>query len=179
MSTQVVDDTPVAAVATETQHSVSGSNKDMFNWKPHDEDDAMVSNLIGSAATTDKNNDVAIAAPTEGVQSQSKPQIENHDTVMTALKVTKPSEHTEEPQSSTNPYLESVHIKPTWHGASMIKEAQSVNVAKPARSNFNALSSFSWDDDDSTKAAPGTQTATGSASESPSRKENALEHFLR
>merc|ERR1719236_60069 len=69
MSTDVVDpqpEVPVAAVATQTQHS---SNTDFFNWKPHDDDDAMVSNVLGAVASL-KNG----APPSSVEQAVSAPQ---------------------------------------------------------------------------------------------------------
>merc|ERR1719380_535559 len=51
MSTDIVDPqpaVPVAAVATQTQHS---SNQNFFNWKPHEDDDSLVSNVLGAVSS--------------------------------------------------------------------------------------------------------------------------------
>merc|ERR1719408_596393 len=51
MSTDIVDPqpvVPVAGVATQTQHS---SNQGFFNWKPHEDDDSMISNVLGAVSS--------------------------------------------------------------------------------------------------------------------------------
>merc|ERR1719463_866419 len=49
MSTVTVEAPPqVSAVSTETQVT---SHSDFFNWKPHDDDDSMVSNIEGGVAS--------------------------------------------------------------------------------------------------------------------------------
>jgi hypothetical protein len=178
MSTVVVDDppaVPVATVATGTEHATSGSHQDFFNWKPHENDDAMVSDVLGEVAQIKNGGATVAAAPVEAVKPQPEPQIENHDAGMVELKDfvkdAKPVVQAQESQAPSNPYMQ--NLTPT---ASMSQEASSVKVAFAGK--HNALSSFSWDDDDSAPTAPSTPKATGvTAPASP--KNNALENFLR
>lgn len=157
MSTKVVEDPPVApmsAVSTQTD-----THKDYFNWKPHVDDDAMVSDVLGAAPPA-KNAGVDTAASVEAVRPQ--PEAES-----VAPKATTPVEHAEEPRAPTNPYLQ--NVAPT---ASMSQEASSVKYGKG--SGQNLLSSFSWDDN--TPAAPVAQQAAASVTP---KTGNALENFLR
>merc|ERR1719160_134527 len=75
MSTEIVDpqpEVPVAAVTTQTQHS---SHQDFFNWKPHEDDDTMVSNVLGAVASLKNSASVssseeAVSAPVKSTQDQ-------------------------------------------------------------------------------------------------------------
>jgi len=153
MSTTVVEDapsTPVAAASTETQHA---SGQDFLNWKPHDDDDSMVSNVLGEVASLTGNSVAApvkeASAPVEVAQPQPEPQKTE------SVKVVAPIAS----MSQANSYLNSA-------GMDQPKEAR---VAVP---KGNALSGFSWNDDDSAPAkavAPQPKIPGG----------NALESFLR
>lgn len=169
MSTDVVDpqpEVPVAAVATQTQHS---SNQNFFNWKPHDDDDSMVSNVLGAVASL--KNGASPASVEEVASSAVKPEPEPHQTELVKVAAS---------VDSSNSYLKSTGPLVKSPAASMSQENSYLNSAglgsqhhAVANAHGNALQSFSWNDDDSTPAStsPATKPAiTGG---------NALVNFLR
>lgn len=150
MSTDIVDPQPVvplAAVATQTQHS---SNQDFFNWKPHEDDDSMISNVLGAVSSL-KNGasassvEQAVSAPMKSTQPQPEPQ-------KTAS------------MSQENSYLNSAGLEP--------KGLEPKHFAT-AGTHGNALASFSWNDDDSAPAS------TPIATQPKVAGGNALVNFLR
>jgi len=144
MSTKIVDDPPVASLSTiATQHA---ANQDFINWKPHDDDE----DLLGAVAQP-KTNAAAAATPmqqaSEVLQQAMQPQ---------------PAAQPETPkaQAPSNPYLQ--NVVPT---ASMSQASVKINKINTLGKR-NLLSSFSWDDDDSTSAAaPSAQQATARANQ--------------
>jgi hypothetical protein len=163
MSTEVVDpqpEVPLAAVATQTQHS---SNADFFSWKPHDDDDAMVSNVLGAVASL-KNG----ASPSSVEAAVSAP-VKSEPSKVAALE-------------SSNSYLKSTGSLVKSPTASMSQENSYLNSAglEPKHKHYavanthgNALQSFSWNDDDSAPAS------TPVAAQPQASGGNALVNFLR
>jgi len=158
MSTTVVDSepqVPVAAVSTETQHA---SHSDFFNWKPHEDDDAMVSNVLGEVASL-KNGapssslEKAASSPAEVAPPQPEPQKIEPVKVAPVVKSATAS------MSQENSYLNSAGLE---H-----QQAASIHE------HGNALAGFSWNDDDSAPAA----AAVASPPKIPGG--NALANFLR
>lgn len=169
MSTDVVDpqpEVPVAAVTTQTQHS---SNQNFFNWKPHDDDDAMVSNVLGAVASL--KNGASPASVDEVAAKAAQPQAEPQKTEL--VKVAASVDDSNSYLKSTGPLVKS----PT---ASMSQENSYLNSAglghrhvATANAHGNALQSFSWNDDDSAPAS------TPVATQAKISSGNALVNFLR
>jgi hypothetical protein len=146
MSTEVVDpqpEVPLAAVATQTQHS---SNADFFSWKPHDDDDAMVSNVLGAVASL-KNGaspssvEAAVSAPAKSEPEKTEPSkvaaLESSNSYLTSTSsAVKPPTAS---MSQGNTYLSSAGLEPKHYAV--------------ANTHGNALQSFSWNDDDSAPAS--------------------------
>jgi len=160
MSTTIVDaePVPVAAVVTETQHD---SHSDFFNWKPHEDDDAMVSNVLGAVASLKSG---AASAPVEVAQPQPVQVAQPEPQKIEPVKVAAPVAEVKTPTASMsqeNSYLNTA-------GLDQPKEAR---VVLP---HGNALSGFSWNDDDS---APAPVAVAPQPPKIPGG--NALANFLR
>lgn len=163
MSTEIVDpqpEVPVAALATQTQQT---SHQDFFNWKPHEDDDSMVSNVLGEVASL-KNGapvssvDEAVSAPVKSTQAQ--PKVAALESSNSYLKSTGPMvKSPTASMSQSNSYLSSAGLEPKHFAVS--------------NTHGNALSSFSWNDDDSAPAS------TPAAVQPKIAGGNALANFLR
>eukprot|EP00746_Dinoflagellata_sp_MGD_P151886 gnl/MRDRNA2_/MRDRNA2_83304_c0_seq1.p1 gnl/MRDRNA2_/MRDRNA2_83304_c0~~gnl/MRDRNA2_/MRDRNA2_83304_c0_seq1.p1 ORF type:complete len:279 (+),score=70.72 gnl/MRDRNA2_/MRDRNA2_83304_c0_seq1:77-913(+) len=163
MSTQVVDpqpEAPVAALATQTQQT---SHADFFNWKPHEDDDAMVSNLVGAVASIKNDAPVssveeAVSAPVKSVPAE--PKVAALESSNSYLKSTGPMvKSPTASMSQSNSYLSSAGLEPKHFAVS--------------NAHGNALQSFSWNDDDSAPAS------TPVAAQPRIPGGNALTNFLR
>jgi len=147
---------PLAAIGMDPPQS----HKNFFNWKPNTDDDSMVSNVLGEVAQL-KNG--GAPSPVEVAQPESEP--EKHTAGMVSLKVVAPvakSDVVAAPvasMSQSNSYLNSVALGPKHIG----------NTDSP-----NALSGFSWNDDNTAGTASGQEVQSAQPT-----KEHALTSWLR
>jgi len=174
---------PLAAVATETTHSIvnTGNTGNFFNWKPHEDDDSMVSNVLGAVAGLEKGR---AQAPVEAAEPMV---LQHHKAEMVAIKSVAPPTSSEQtppsaasapqpvkaaakvaakvPEDSSNKYqedlgstVETTTTKPEAAPAPKASMSQTNSyltnlgfTATSAGKTPNALAGFSWTDDDDTQ----------------------------
>jgi len=165
MSTVTVEAPPqMAAVSTETQVA---SHSDFFNWKPHDDDDAMVANIDAPPSPVAK---VAPSSPVETAQPQPVAQKSE------PLKAAAPVEGSNSYLSSTGPLVKSPLASMSQENSYLNSAGLEPKQAVPVNTHFktNALASFNWNDDDDSAHA-----SVPAASKPTIPAGNALANFLR
>jgi len=165
MPTTVVDaepQVPLAAVSTETQHA---SHSDFFNWKPHDDDDSIVSN-VESGAVPSSSEKVA-SSPVEMAPLQPEPQ------KIEPVKVAAPTETSNSDLTDTGPVVKSATASMSQENSYLNSAGLEHKQSAPVHAHGNALASFSWNDDDSAPAS------TPVAAQPKISGGNALVNFLR
>lgn len=143
---------PMSAVSV----SASQSHHNWLNWKPRDDDEQMVSNVLGAVA--ELKNGGSAAAQVASVSSESRAQaVDAEPAISTALEAASPVQ----PQASMsqeNSYVKNIDFSndmaPSKPSASMSQENSYLKSSSFSASNTatsaqrsNLLTSFSWSEE--------------------------------